>query len=125
MAMTSAYYEIYRASPLGIALLDTLDEYIRSNVVDQRLAILVMQEFDREVLANTIAEKVRAKASVKAHLKTYRNCEEVWNFTLQGATFKMDDKMIVTTGRIQIIACKDANADSVAETAQPSRLRRY
>ncbi|KAJ6496213.1 transcription initiation factor IIA gamma subunit [Mycena sanguinolenta] len=121
--MTSAYYEVYRGSPLGIALLDTLDEYVRDNVVDQNLGIMVMQEFDR-ALASAIATKVRATASVKAHFKTYRHCEEVWNFTLRNATFKMDDKTVVTTGRIKIIACKDANAVDSVPTPQQSIARR-
>ncbi|KAF7341259.1 Transcription initiation factor IIA subunit 2 [Mycena venus] len=120
--MASVYYEIYRGSPLGIALLDTLDEYVRDNVVEQKLGIHVMEQFDR-ALADAIARKVKAKASVKAHLRTYRNCEEVWNFTLQNATFKMDDKRIVTTHRIKIIACKDGDAIDSAPTPQSSPVK--
>jgi transcription initiation factor TFIIA small subunit len=48
----------------------------------------------------------------------------VWNFSLRNATFKMDDKRIVTAARIKIIACKDGDAiDSVAGTPQSSPMK--
>ncbi|KAJ6464765.1 transcription initiation factor IIA gamma subunit [Mycena vitilis] len=118
--MASAYYEIYRGSPLGIALIDTIDEYVRSGVLDGKQGMIILQTFDR-ALGDAIATKVKAKASVKAHLRSYRHCEEVWTFSLQNAMFKMDDKQTVTTPRIKIIACKNGDAlDSAAGTPQTS-----
>ncbi|KAJ7642353.1 transcription initiation factor IIA, gamma subunit-domain-containing protein [Mycena polygramma] len=104
--MASAYYEIYRGSP---------------GVLDGKQSMIILQTFDRALGDATIATKVKAKATVKAHLRSYRHCEEVWTFSLQNAAFKMDNNQTVTTPRIKIIACKDGDAlDSAAGTPQTS-----
>ncbi|KAJ7493067.1 transcription initiation factor IIA, gamma subunit-domain-containing protein [Mycena galericulata] len=93
--MASTYYEIYRGSPAG----NITEEFGRH----------VLIEFDR-VLADVMATKVDSKASVKAHLHTYRHCDEVWYFSLRNASFKMDNKQVVTTPKIKVVACKHGDA---------------
>ncbi|KAJ6537862.1 hypothetical protein B0H19DRAFT_1181079 [Mycena capillaripes] len=115
---SSTHYEIYRASPLGIALMDTIDEYVRSNVLSGTQGISILQQFDR-AMADALATKVKAKASVKARLKTYNDYQEVWTFFLRNATFTMDDKTMVTTERVKVVACK-GDVTPAAGASQPS-----
>ncbi|KAJ6535301.1 transcription initiation factor IIA gamma subunit [Mycena vulgaris] len=124
--MTSVDSEVYRGSAMGVALIDSLDEFVRANVVPEELARHILTEFDR-VMAEAIVSKVKARATVKAHLKTYRLCEDVWYFNLRNATFKMDDKQTVSTGKINVIAVKngDVPPDSEAGTPQTSPSKRY
>ncbi|KAF7341258.1 Transcription initiation factor IIA subunit 2 [Mycena venus] len=122
--MASTYYEIYRGSTLGLALMDTIDELVRLQVLTGPQGMLVVEKFDRAV-ANALATQVKAKTSVKAHLRTYNDCEEVWTFHLRDATFKMDDSTVVTTPRIKVVACKDTSAAGPAQTqTSPKKSKR-
>ncbi|KAJ7714696.1 transcription initiation factor IIA gamma subunit [Mycena maculata] len=108
--MASTYHEIYRGSPLGIALCDSLDDLIRLNVISGDLGMAVLKKFDR-VLADALVKKVDSTAKVKAHLRTFRHCDEVWCFWLRNASFKMDDgRETVTVPKIKVVACKHADA---------------
>ncbi|KAJ7642352.1 transcription initiation factor IIA gamma subunit [Mycena polygramma] len=102
--MDSTYYDMYRGSTLGVALADTIDEYVRLNVLTGTQGIMIMQQFDR-AMTQALTAKVKAKTSVK----------EVWTFYLRNATFIMDDRTAVTTERIKMIACKGEGADSTSK----------
>ncbi|KAJ6464764.1 transcription initiation factor IIA gamma subunit [Mycena vitilis] len=112
--MDSTYYDMYRGSTLGLALADTIDEYVRLNVLTGSQGIIIMQQFDR-AMTQALTAKVKAKTSVKAHLRTYNDYQEVWTFYLRNATFIMDDRTAVSTDRIKIIACKGEGADSASK----------
>ncbi|KAF7325515.1 Glycoside hydrolase [Mycena kentingensis (nom. inval.)] len=108
--MASAYYEFYRGSSIGMALTDSLDELITSGAITPQLAMKVLQQFDKS-LADTMVNSVKAKATLKGHLKTYRNCDDVWTFVVKQATFKMDgSEGVVTAPSVKIIACKNGEA---------------
>ncbi|KAJ7444436.1 hypothetical protein FB451DRAFT_1413123 [Mycena latifolia] len=114
-----------RYRSLGIALIDSLDEYVRANIMTDTLARAVLAEFDRAIAA-AIASKVQARATVKAHLKTYRLCEEVWYFSLRNATFKMDGRQTVSTPKINVIAIRNQDVvESEVPTPQTSPMKRY
>ncbi|KAJ7150747.1 transcription initiation factor IIA gamma subunit [Mycena filopes] len=121
--MASAYYEIYRGSPLGIALMDTIDEYIRAEVLDGTQGIKILQVFDR-ALGDALATKVAAKADVKARMKTYNHNMDVLNLDLREATFKMDNRETVTVARIKLIACKRPGSDESAPSGSGKKSRR-
>ncbi|KAJ6468995.1 transcription initiation factor IIA, gamma subunit, helical domain-containing protein [Mycena polygramma] len=107
--MASAYYEFYRGSSIGMALTDSLDELITSGAITPQLAMKVLQQFDKS-LADTMVKQVKAKTTLKGHLKTYRLCDDVWTFIVKQASFKMEQNEMVTTPRIKIIACKNGDA---------------
>ncbi|KAJ7642360.1 hypothetical protein DFH06DRAFT_1334236 [Mycena polygramma] len=65
--MDFTYYDI-----LGLALADTIDEYVRLNVLTGTQGIMIMQQFDR-AMTQALTAKVKAKTSVKAHLRTYND----------------------------------------------------
>ena len=64
---------------MGIGLADTLDSLISSNEITPQLAVRIMERFDI-VVCETLSKQVKAKASFKGHLHTYRNCDDVWTF---------------------------------------------
>ncbi|KAJ6538390.1 transcription initiation factor IIA gamma subunit, partial [Mycena sp. CBHHK59/15] len=107
--MASVYYEFFRAAPIGMALTDSLDELIRSGEISGELARAVLRQFD-ESLADAIVKQVKAKASVKGHLKTYNLCEDVvWTFILEDAVFRMEGNEIAKSKRVKIVAVKNGS----------------
>ncbi|KAJ7055582.1 transcription initiation factor IIA, gamma subunit, helical domain-containing protein [Mycena amicta] len=108
--MASAYYEFYRGSSLGMALTDSLDELITSGAITPQLAMKVLQQFDQS-LADTLNKSVKARATLKGHLKTYRLCDDVWTFVVKDASIKLEkDEGVVQSPRLKIIACKSGEA---------------
>ncbi|BFZ58968.1 Transcription initiation factor IIA subunit 2 [Savitreella phatthalungensis] len=103
MSSTQQFYEIYRATSIGNALTDTLDEMIQTGRLAPRLAMKVLFHFDR-IAAEMLADKVKNKLTFKGHLDTYRFCDEVWTFIIKAASFKFDEET-VTADKIKIIAC--------------------
>jgi transcription initiation factor TFIIA small subunit len=82
---------------VGIGLADTLDSLISSNEITPQLAVRIMErvgihnskesiyltnslsQYDKAV-CDVLSKQVKAKASFKGHLHTYRNCDDVWTF---------------------------------------------
>ncbi|CAO1620408.1 unnamed protein product [Sympodiomycopsis kandeliae] len=99
------YYELYRRSSIGVQLTSSLDTLIQSGHINPLLAIRVLNQFDRS-LADTVNSKVKAKATVKGHLRDYNSCDEVWTFNVKGGTMKLDSGENLDVDRIRIVACK-------------------
>ncbi|KAJ1669864.1 Transcription initiation factor IIA subunit 2 [Coemansia sp. RSA 1694] len=98
-----SFYELYRSSTLGTALTDSLDELIQAGHITPQLAIQVLEQFDKSI-SEALSNKVKAKAVVKGHLRTYRFCDEVWTFDIKNPSFKFDHDL-TTANRVKIIAC--------------------
>ncbi|KAJ7079265.1 transcription initiation factor IIA, gamma subunit-domain-containing protein [Mycena belliarum] len=123
--MSAAHSEVYRRSTLGIALLDSLDDCVRDSIIPEDLACLVLAAFDKAMAAALMA-RVRARATVKGHLHTYRLCEDVWSFHLTDATFKMDGRQTVSTRKIKIVAMRSIIAgEPEVKTPETSPMKRY
>ncbi|CAO1616318.1 unnamed protein product [Jaminaea pallidilutea] len=105
------YYELYRRSSIGIQLTSSLDTLIQSGHINPLLAMRVLNHFDRSV-ADTLGQKVKAKATIKGPLRNYNSCEEVWTFDVRGGTVKTDNGEVLNVDKLRIVACKhgDANA---------------
>merc|ERR1712014_278508 len=88
MSTGSNYYELYRKSSIGIALMDALDELIQSGLITPQLAIKILQQVDKSA-STTFSSNLKTKCTTKGSLKIYRLCDEVWTFVLKDATFKM------------------------------------
>ncbi|WPH04607.1 Hypothetical protein R9X50_00749900 [Acrodontium crateriforme] len=99
------YYELYRGTSIGLALADTLDDLISSRRIEPQLAMRIMQNFDQSI-ASVLGEKVKARMSFKAHLDTYRFCDEVWTFVIKDVKFKLDNGQFVEAERVKIVACQ-------------------
>lgn len=105
MSARNQYYEFYRQSSIGIQLTDALDELITSGHINPVLAMKVLEQFDKSI-AETLANNVKSKGSVKGHLHNYRLCDEVWTFIVKNAHFKLDNGEMLPVERAKIVACK-------------------
>lgn len=102
-------YELYRGSSVGIALADSLDSLISSNEITPQLAVRIMERYDKAV-CDVISKQVKAKASFKGHLHTYRNCDDVWTFYARDCVLKMEGNEQIQVSKLKIIACKHPDA---------------
>ncbi|GAA5928879.1 hypothetical protein JCM21900_004287 [Sporobolomyces salmonicolor] len=110
-APQTPFYQLYRRSSLGNALVEALDELINSGHINPQLALMTLTQFDKSA-SQAISKEVKAKSTVKAHLNTYRLCDEVWTFILQNPTFKLENnsEVITAPGKCKIVACKSGDA---------------
>ena len=134
---TDEHLEIVKHSPwlthcsIGSALTDALDNFITDGRMEPQVALKVLATFDR-VVAEVLAEKVKARLSFKVHrqrdhaaifaklteclqghLDTYRFCDEVWTFIIKDINFKLDNAQNVHSDKIKIVAM---NAKKPGET---------
>lgn len=59
---------LYRASSIGLTLVDTLDDMVNEGRIEPQLAMKVVARFDRAV-AEVLAERVRARLSFKVRVR--------------------------------------------------------
>mmetsp|Transcript_6458 Transcript_6458/g.18630 ORF Transcript_6458/g.18630 Transcript_6458/m.18630 type:complete len:117 (-) Transcript_6458:397-747(-) len=77
----------YRDSKLGDTLVDALDELITAEKVTPALAMRILDEFDQST-CNALESEVTAKTTFKGTLRTYRFCDNVWQFEVADASFR-------------------------------------
>ncbi|XP_041017228.1 transcription initiation factor IIA subunit 2 isoform X1 [Juglans microcarpa x Juglans regia] len=98
-----ATFELYRRSTIGMCLTETLDEMVQNGTLSPELAIQVLVQFDKS-MTEALEAQVKSKVNIKGHLHTYRFCDNVWTFILQGATFKSEECQ-ENVGQVKIVAC--------------------
>ncbi|EJD45469.1 hypothetical protein AURDEDRAFT_165332 [Auricularia subglabra TFB-10046 SS5] len=112
--------EHYRASTLGLALGDTLDELINEDKIPMALAMKILRKFDA-AFAKQLPE-AEGKVGLKGHIDYYQNSSEVWTFVLDDAQVWLCDrsqagrpdmkrKEDLRLARLKIIATKANTAD--------------
>ncbi|CAJ0835647.1 17558_t:CDS:2 [Entrophospora sp. SA101] len=62
--MTHHYYELYRRSSIGIALTESLDDFIQTGQITPQLAMKVLLQFDKSI-TEALETKVKTKATFK------------------------------------------------------------
>ncbi|GAA6060948.1 hypothetical protein JCM10212_003856 [Sporobolomyces blumeae] len=112
-AAQTPFYQLYRRSSLGNALVEALDELINSGHINPQLALQTLAQFDKSA-SQAINKEIKTKSTVKAHLNTYGSVDEVWTFVLQNPTFKLEGNNEVVTGlgKCKIVACKSGDAQT-------------
>ncbi|KAH0834473.1 hypothetical protein FOPE_03810 [Fonsecaea pedrosoi] len=65
---TQQYYELYRGSSIGEALIDTIDDLINDGRIEPQLAMKILSNFDRAI-AETLAEKVKSRLTFKVGIR--------------------------------------------------------
>ncbi|AAS50841.2 ABR071Wp [Eremothecium gossypii ATCC 10895] len=107
---TTGYYELYRRSTIGVALMDSLDTLISDGRIEASLAMRVLETFDK-VVSETLRDKTSAKLTFKGHLDTYRFCDDVWTFIIKDCQVNLDQpsadgaESSFTCERLHIVAC--------------------
>jgi len=97
-------YQLYRNTTLGHTLQESLDELLQQGQITPQLALKVLLHFDKAI--NTaLSTRVKTRVNFKAHhLNTYRFCDNVWTFVLNGVDFK-DVNDIGKVDKLKIVAC--------------------
>ncbi|KAJ9613341.1 Transcription initiation factor IIA subunit 2 [Cladophialophora chaetospira] len=123
------YYELYRGSSIGDALIDTIDDLINDGRIEPQLAMKILSNFDRAI-AETLAEKVKSRLTFKVgiteqraalnllipaqgHLETYRFCDDVWTFLVKDVRFKSDGGQEFTADKVKIVSCNSKKPGEV------------
>ncbi|KAJ9501378.1 Transcription initiation factor IIA subunit 2 [Exophiala xenobiotica] len=121
MTAAQQYYELYRGSSIGEALIDTIDDLINDGRIEPQLAMKILANFDRSI-ADTLAEKVKSRLtfkvgqtlscvsreilrSIQGHLETYRFCDDVWTFLVKNVKFKSDGGQEFHADKVKIVSC--------------------
>ncbi|CAH8498062.1 unnamed protein product [Heterobilharzia americana] len=119
------YHEMYRSTTLGTTLREALDEMLAHNLLQPGMDHKVMQKFD-QCISNALAKRVKNRLSIRGHLNTYRNCDNVWTLVMNDVEIK-DSSAIMTVHKIKIVACEGKNAKpapaKIATSSANDRLR--
>ncbi|ORZ40387.1 transcription initiation factor TFIIA small subunit, partial [Catenaria anguillulae PL171] len=103
MADNNTFFH-YRNTTIGQTLTDALDDMIQAGTLQAPIANRVLTHFDRHI--GTELAKLSTRGSFRAHLSTYRNCDDVWTFILRDVNFRLMGNEQVQADRVKIIACK-------------------
>ncbi|GAB6019282.1 Gtf2a2p [Chamberlinius hualienensis] len=97
-------YQLYRNTTLGHTLQESLDDLLQQSQITPQLALKVMLHFDKAI-NNALATRIKTRLNFKAnHLNTYRFCDNVWTFVLNGVDFK-EVSEIHKVDKVKIVAC--------------------
>eukprot|EP01025_Chloroclados_australasicus_P055959 TRINITY_DN6870_c0_g2_i3.p2 TRINITY_DN6870_c0_g2~~TRINITY_DN6870_c0_g2_i3.p2 ORF type:complete len:167 (+),score=14.94 TRINITY_DN6870_c0_g2_i3:331-831(+) len=89
--MADSYVKLYRSSMLCDLLTDTLEELFEEQKLGAELAQRVLDVFDKTCL-EALQKRAEGKALIQGNLKTYNYFDNVWQFELTDATFKLTPK---------------------------------
>jgi len=104
-------YELYRQSSIGVALTETLDDFITENKIEPQLAMKIVANFDK-LFAEIIADKVKSRLTFKGNLATYRFCDDVWTFLIKDVNFKLDNQALLRAEKIKIVSCTNKKGET-------------
>ncbi|KPI38212.1 Transcription initiation factor IIA subunit 2 [Cyphellophora attinorum] len=103
-AAQAQYYNLYRGSSVGEALIDAIDELINQSRIEPQLAMKILDNFDRAMYEN-LSANVKTRVTFKGHLETYRFCDDVWTFLVKDVKFKSEGMTEFTGDKVKIISC--------------------
>ncbi|CAF0740483.1 unnamed protein product [Brachionus calyciflorus] len=103
-------YEVYRTISLGTALQETLDEFVQSNQIKDKMAKRIFQQYDRSI-SKVFQSQIKNKVHFKSKLDIYRNCDNVWTLLFNGIeiTFTDQQNQSIKLGqenKVKIVACE-------------------
>ncbi|EGY13703.1 Transcription initiation factor IIA subunit 2 like protein [Verticillium longisporum] len=100
-----SFYELYRRSSIGLALMDMLDDLISAERIYPQLAMKILANFD-QAITEALQKNVKARLTFKGSLSTYRFCDEVWTFLIKNVQFKLDNGgQMVSADKVKIVSC--------------------
>ena len=94
---------LYRQSTLGKTLMDVLQELQKEKKISEQMSSKVLEIFDR-VICEEISKSKKQKASIKAQVTSFKNCDDIWIFYGKNVSVTIE-KSNITCGKLKIIAC--------------------
>lgn len=97
-------YQVYRATTLGQALQETLDELISTGKMGNHMKMRILLEFDKSI-SQALEQRVKNRLIMKCNkLFTYRFCDNVWTLWLQDVEFR-EYQELTKVDWVKIVAC--------------------
>lgn len=98
-------YAVYRATGLGRAFVESLQEMLSENELTNDQVVASLLAFDRSFNGALEQRTPINKLDMTAQLANYRFCDGVWTLTLQNATFAGAEGTLQTP-LIKVVACE-------------------
>lgn len=108
-------YEFYRSTIIGRALLDTIDEKVRANVITPEQGIQIAQKFD-EIIPR-IFDRITNTIGFKGKIVSYNFVDGVWKFLCKDLIVSINNTYY-NIPYIKIVAC---DADTNVEIGRKKR----
>ena len=94
---------LYRQSTLGNSLLEVLEELKKEKKISESMLKKTMEVFDKSI-CDEISKVNKSRATIKATITSFKNCDDIWIFYGKDATIKTD-KETLTSNKLKIITC--------------------
>ena len=94
---------LYRQSSLGKTLLEVLEELQKEDKISNEMLSKTLEIFDR-VICEEISKSKKQKASIKAQVTSFKNCDDIWIFYGKNVSVTIE-KSNITCNKLKIIAC--------------------
>jgi transcription initiation factor TFIIA small subunit len=113
---------LYRQSSLGKTLLEVLEELQKEDKISNEMLSKTLEIFDR-VICEEISKSKKQKASIKAQVTSFKNCDDIWIFYGKNVSVTIE-KSNITCGKLKIIAC-DKNMKEQLEQGKKNYVQLY
>ena len=94
---------LYRQSTLGNSLFEVLQELQNEKKISETMLKKTMEVFDKSI-CDEISKVNKSRATIKATITSFKNCDDIWIFYGKDATVKTD-KENLTSNKLKIITC--------------------
>ena len=94
---------LYRQSTLGNSLFEVLQELQNEKKISETMLKKTMEVFDKSI-CDEISKVNKSRATIKATITSFKNCDDIWIFYGKDATIKTD-KETLTSNKLKIITC--------------------
>ncbi len=113
---------LYRQSSLGKTLSEVLEELQKEDKISNEMLSKTLEIFDR-VICEEISKSKKQKASIKAQVTSFKNCDDIWIFYGKNVSVTIE-KTNMTSNKLKIIAC-DKNMKEQLEQGKKNYVQLY
>jgi transcription initiation factor TFIIA small subunit len=99
-----AFVKLYRTTPVGKALTESLDELLQADKLDEETALQILNQFDASMFF-ALRAKARTDLQFSGHLEEYRLVDNVWTWLLTNVSLTFGERT-VRTARLKVVAMK-------------------
>ncbi len=95
---------LYRQSSLGNSLQEVLNELQKEKNLSDEMVKKSMEIFDK-CICEELSKIQKSKASIKARVTSFRNCDDIWIFYGKEVTIKSEKEREIYSDKLKIITC--------------------
>ena len=106
---------LYRQSSLGNSLQEVLNELQKEKNLSDEMVKKSMEIFDK-CICEELSKIQKSKASIKARVTSFRNCDDIWIFYGKNIKIKIDSKSNCDEyEKLKIVACDKNMKSSISQ----------